>query len=361
MDKSWGKAVIMQPDVLRELAKGPIADRNILNRYGTEVNRVMGDYTTMSPEFRFAMSTWAPFAYWARASTKWVLTLPLNAPIKAAMIANISRMNERERRALGLSRFDVERRNKEEKPETLENYMMGSIVDPTGAIPGSDPTSMYRTNTYTSFGPLMDPGSLINFVIPNYITFLNGAKGISWTGNEIVNSNGEKLGSIDAYGVALWLAVETYVAPIGIAREFIAQGSPSEAFSAFRIPEALIGLDPSKLSEFKKRKTSMGSGKGKNFGKQVPYEESAAPWINPLQDPLGAATKGVGAKGLSVIGRTENYIVKGHREEVQRNKKERLLEHGDSRDEWWGEGSARKKDKRYKSRSDERDKWWAGK
>jgi hypothetical protein len=312
LGKSWHETIIMQPKVIEQLAKGIIDDPNVMSLYGKRVNRVMGDYTTMSPEFRASMLTYAPFLLWARASIKWVLALPANSPVRTSMTVAVNRMNEEERRALGLSRF-------KEHAESLPEYMLGSLTSLSGDIPGDDPTKLYRTNAYTSFGPLTDFAGLGNFLLPQYKNILDAYAGLDWTGEEIVNKDGTPITNSQRIGIMLHQALETYVAPLAIAHGIAAEGDPSSTYSFFR-------LDKAPWEGFTDRKVSVRPGRGGRYGKTEAVEADKYPIALSL-------TEGVLAKEFSPVYKSDNFIVTGRRQDKRETEEDEMLvpeedEHG---------------------------------
>lgn len=294
------KVFSMNPDVIKELAQGIKQDSNVQARYGKLVNGVMGDYTTMSPEFRAAMLTYAPFLLWARASTRWVLALPAESPIRVSMIASINRLNEPERRRLGLSKFKPTK----EGEETLPEYMLGSIPSLSGSFPkGKEAEGVFRTNAYTSFGPLVDFSGMMNFMLPQVKNVIDAYSGLDWTGKEIVNPNGTPLNDTQRVGVALQSALETYVALTGIAHQLVAQGDPSASFTLFK-------FDKNPLAGIKQRKTMMVPGGGIHFGEDVPKETTKYPYKL-------SATEGILAKTFLPTYKGPNYAVKQRHENAK--------------------------------------------
>jgi hypothetical protein len=222
----WTDAIKMQHDVLTDLAEHLSTDTNIQMKYGKAVNSIFGDYTTMSPEVRFAMQTYAPFLMWLRASTKWALTLPKESPIRAAMITSVNRLNEPERRKLGLSVFH-------KGAESVPEYLLGS-VDAGGG-------KLYRTQAYTSFGPLTDLEGLAEYALPQFNSLIEAWKGKDWLGEEIVNPDGSPLTDPERISITVQKMLETYVAPLGYIHKIIAHGDPSETFSIFDLDQLAKG------------------------------------------------------------------------------------------------------------------------
>jgi hypothetical protein len=219
--RGWGDAVEMQPDVITELAKG-LTDSNVLTKYGKHVNRVMGDYTTMSPELRALIVTVAPFGLWLRAATKWTLGLPANSPVRTAMVAATNRLNEKERLALGLSPLALE--------GGLDDYLEGSLTSLSGELKEGQ-EDIRRTNAYTSLGPLQDFSALTQFAIPQIDMIKDSIEGKDWLGDDIYKKNGEKLGVSERLGVLSQQILEAYVMPLGLAHKFAAHGTPDASYS----------------------------------------------------------------------------------------------------------------------------------
>ena len=220
MDRNFMAATRLQPKVIEETIQG-LQDTEIQRKLATHVNRVMGDYTTMSPEFRNAMLNIAPFALWARASVKWVLSLPMNSPVRVSMVTMVNRWNEPERRKLGLSALT--------QKEHLPFYMLGAVA---GSMVGGAASTLYRTNSYTSFGPLTE-GNPAAFVLPQVSNLLQNLNGIDWTGQQLINRNGKPVSQAQRYGIALQSLLETYVQPLAMAHTIWAHGEPDPTFTLF--------------------------------------------------------------------------------------------------------------------------------
>lgn len=276
---SWTEAIQMQHDVLIDLAENLKTDSSIQSKYGKYVNKVFGDYTTMSPEVRFAMQTYAPFLMWLRASTKWALTLPKESPVRAAMITAVNRLNESERAKIGLSTFSG---------KSLPEYLLGSIAaNPSGS-------KLYRTQAYTSFGPLTDIEGLAEFALPQFNSLIEAWKGKDWLGEEIVNPDGSPLTDPQRVSILLMKMLETYVAPIGYAHKIVAHGDPSETFSIFDLnqlaegPAALLhGAQERK--HFKKGEYGYTQEEKEEVEEAKPksniWEATFAPWYQ-LENPV---------------------------------------------------------------------------
>lgn len=290
----WDAAIKMQPEVVTDLAKGLIEDSSTISKYVERVNRVMGDYSTMSPEFRFGMLSFAPFLLWARASTKFVLTLPAKSPVRTAMVTSVNRLNEDERRLLGLSVFKP-------KAERLPDYMLGSLAasSPFGDIPDNEVEELFRTNAYTSFGPLTDFAGLAHFMFPQFWSLAQGfASAEDWTGKEIVNRDGSPITHTQRVGIMLNQALETYVAPIAIGHKLIAKGDPSMTYTPFRFTKP-------PWEGITDRKVTKEKGYGENYGKEVVVEAPEYPFQLSATEGILAKTfsPGYKSKNLTVLGR----------------------------------------------------------
>jgi hypothetical protein len=161
-----------------------------------------------------------------RASTKWVLTLPKESPIRTAMITSVNRLNEPERAKIGLSAFSG---------KSLPQYLLGSVAA------NASGSKLYRTQAYTSFGPLTDIEGLAEFALPQFNSLIEAWKGKDWLGQEIVNPDGSPLTDPERLSITLQKMLEAYVAPLGYLHKIVAHGDPSETFSIFDLDQLKEG------------------------------------------------------------------------------------------------------------------------
>jgi hypothetical protein len=311
MDRNMFDAIKLQPKLIEELVLG-LEETPTQLKYARHVNKVMGDYTTMSPTFRKAVLTAMPFGLWLRASTKWALSLPYNSPIRTAMITSVNRLNEDERRALGLSAFKGDKK--------LPFFMLGAI--PSGA-PGTEGAKyLYRTNTYTSFGPLIEM-NIASFILPQVSSILNALNGLDWTGEKLRNRNGDEITGSQRYGIALQQALETYMIPLAIAHQGIAQGDPDPTFTMFSLKNI---NDPGHLwSGLKKRDFDLGPDPeaGKIFESDYVATEDESEGV------MGAL-----GQALLPVHKTENFFVTGRRQQEAAAEEESKLKSADPEAEW---------------------------
>jgi len=228
---SWFKHARLTNEAIEKLAFN-LMDENLLKQVAKSTNKVLGDYTNMSPRLRGLVRTVVPFGLWLRASATWLVTLPYNYPVKSAFVAGMAGLTEEERRSFGLSVFGN---------NVVPNYLLGAIPAsalPDKLIPGKqyeiDPISgerqevYLRTSNYTSFGPYYDLGDLANFVFPWWNSLFNvAASGIDWTGSVMRKPNGEKLSDNERVGLALYGLMETYFYPMSYIHSLQLGGRPS--------------------------------------------------------------------------------------------------------------------------------------
>ena len=185
---------------------------NAVKQLGIGINKTLGDYTNLSPTMKRLVNTWTPFGLWARASAKWVLTLPAQHPIKIGFFAAVNRTTEKERQQWGLNLIH-------EGKKVLPDFMQGSI-------PWED--ELIRTQQYTSLGPWYDflHGG-IGFIAPEFTGLYSIFNGFDYKGDEIKNKDGTRLTTSQSIGLGISSLTETMFYPLSLAHDFIVKGQPS--------------------------------------------------------------------------------------------------------------------------------------
>ena len=161
-------------EVIDRLAMGQLDTAHAI-KVAKQIEQTTGQWGRNSPTARFLITTYAPFGMWTRAALKYVfVTLPVNHPIKTAIIANIEQMTLEERKALGLSAF-----SDRPAPANLR-----------GSIPTGD-GGLMPVGTLSSFGYASDlPENVAGSVFPQGRGVLNAAVGLNPFGDKLEHEDG---------------------------------------------------------------------------------------------------------------------------------------------------------------------------
>lgn len=184
--REWNKGLRITDDIVDDLARGYIDPAKSI-QLAKRVEQTTGQWTGNSPMARTILSGYAPFGMWTRAATKYVLyTLPVQHPIKTAILTNIAQMTEDERKALGLSIF---------ADEPLPARNRGDIPLPGGGI--------MPVSTLSSFGYFGDiGGNVAGSVLPQAGGVLNALRGKDPFGGDLESDDGTPLPEEERFVVA---------------------------------------------------------------------------------------------------------------------------------------------------------------
>lgn len=207
---NWARSMFWNKKVLEDLSLFLESPTNV-NMLGKYTLKTLGNYTAMSPRYRRMVGSYLPFGLWARAAATFVLTLPVRHPIKSAFFAQVAKMTEEERKEYGLYLL-------KETKNVLPMFMQGSLV-----IDGE----YIRTSNYTSFGPFYDPLAVADFIAPQFSTFLNIRAGRDFTDAEIIDKNGNPIGSSERVALAFSAALEMFFYPAALLHQMSVKGTPS--------------------------------------------------------------------------------------------------------------------------------------
>lgn len=274
------------------------------------IEQVLGRWSKHSPEGRRFLIQYAPFGQWLRVAMKFVyVTLPRHHPIKTGILAALNTMTEEERKQLGLDLAAPD-------DKRLAPYQQGGI--PTG---DGDDFRVIRFQSYTSFGLMGDPGSLGDFILPQYRSIDEALKGFDWKGDKLVNADG----SPPTLGQRVWIAAnvaaEGFVPLLSIGRRLREQGgnptaestifSPSvkpdskgnavdEIFNPFRpLTPRLEATD-----RFGNLIQPKGKGSGEfDFSTAEPADSSADSFDFSTAQPAGETKAAVGRYGTGTLVR----------------------------------------------------------
>jgi hypothetical protein len=87
---SWAKAIRMQEDVAREVARGLLGTPKQV-QFARAADDILGKYGRFSPSTRRAIQTFAPFLPWFLNAARFVgYALPVHHPAKTALLANVT-------------------------------------------------------------------------------------------------------------------------------------------------------------------------------------------------------------------------------------------------------------------------------
>lgn len=257
-------------DQVQHFAKNMVVDQATEIRIARHVEDVIGKWGKLSPEARKALAV-APFAQWLGAATKYVLvTLPVKHPIKTGLIAGISQMTEKERMALGFSRFlPLE--------QQVQDYQMSVLPQSVGkdkygpVVKGTDVARALSTGTVNEAMGLNVGG----YLFPQFQGALNAANGTSWTGEPLRYQEGKphaglQLSVEDRRKVALGMLVETMTPFASLYRRTVMErGRPSMPQSTILTPETRQKFDP-KTKTLTEREGSISEGVKKFTGFPIP-------------------------------------------------------------------------------------------
>jgi hypothetical protein len=139
------------------------------------VDEMYGKYSKWSPDAREALLHWTPFAPWYRNAATFLLkTLPVDHPFRAALLANITAIEEDWRKEQRLSYFGADHR---------PSYMMGGYPTGRGGI--------YNLGHYWMGGAFQDPwASAAELTLPQFSTPILNMRGIDWRNRQLQNPSG---------------------------------------------------------------------------------------------------------------------------------------------------------------------------
>jgi len=190
----WRHALEISDGAFEDLLRGLRGtDKQI--QYARAVEQVFSNWGKVGRAGR-ALSAFAPFWQWARASTRFVLlTLPAHHPVKTGLVAAAAEMTEPERKAFGLDKFAA---------EALPGFLQGSLPI-NGGIARNVPK-------YTSFGVFADyPEFLGRLFLPQLQTPLQTLQGLDWKGDKLERADGRPLNDIERAGLALLSSAEQFI------------------------------------------------------------------------------------------------------------------------------------------------------
>lgn len=183
---SWVKALTMQQDVAREVARGLLGTPKQV-QFARAADEVLGKYSRFSPGTRRVIQSYAPFLPWFLNAARFVgHTLPARHPAKTALLANVE---------LTLQ-DDIDAHRKTVPPGDLES-----------AIRRKD-GGLVNLARYTPFGAFTKgPAGLADPLLPQIDSAVAALRGQSFTGRPLQFADKTKPDT--ASGRKLWLALYT--------------------------------------------------------------------------------------------------------------------------------------------------------
>lgn len=166
--------------VADNFAKGVASDPARLIAAQKGIERVLGNYSRMSPAARKVLSNVMPFWTWTRAAYTYVyLTMPIHHPVQTSFIAAASNATRLERESYGLDK---------QGDRPLPNFLQGGIPD-------SGDRSVWPTASINSFGFAGGPLSGVTGGIGAQVrTALQAVEGVSgWKQSVIPGSEQDHL------------------------------------------------------------------------------------------------------------------------------------------------------------------------
>lgn len=233
---SWLKALAKGRKAFDDLATG-LRETDAQIQFADAVREVYGDWTKLSPGERTAVTTYAPFYMWARASSRFVLlALPAKHPIKTGLLALASEMTEQERTAFGLNLFAKRR---------LPGFLQGSIPTPSGGALAAE--------YYTSFGVFNDyPENMASFILPQFNSTFEAMRGRRFTGETLTNPDGSQMHTAQKSQIAGYTMLEGFIPFLAIGRRLQEGGGVSAPDSTILNPQVKQYLKRGKVRTTKK-------------------------------------------------------------------------------------------------------------
>jgi hypothetical protein len=149
---------------LEDAAKGLRGTHNQV-ALGRAVDRMYGQYQKFSPDKRSLLLHWSPFLPWyLNTATFLTKVLPVDHPVQAALLANISAAEEEWRKSHDLSLLQANH---------VPDFLLGSAPNGKGGF--------QRIAHYTPFGVGSDlAGSVSGLMLPQFIGPLKNMGGVDW-------------------------------------------------------------------------------------------------------------------------------------------------------------------------------------
>lgn len=240
--KRWESVWSLEDEARIELARGLLnTDKQM--KYAKGIERVFGQWANNSPEMRRLLVDFAPFGMWTRAATSFVFrTLPVDHPVLTGMIAATEQMTQEERNALGLSFF---------ADEALPPNLQGGIPTPGGGLRGS-------VSDLSSFGYFADVGdNYASVILPQFSGVLDSLRGLTWTGDQLLDENGQPASEQQRFVAALTQGLEAY-APLLAVGQRVSTASEADSVESGAL-DLLIGkeLEPGIVDYLRKPRKSI--------------------------------------------------------------------------------------------------------
>lgn len=172
---SWIGALRMGDDAIKDVAEG-LQNTDAQIRYARYVDRVLGRYSKLGPTERRLMSDYAPFMAWYRNALVFTARLPIDHPIKTALLTEAYNSSAESRAEQGLGEFLP-------GDSRLPRFLQGSLPVGEGKM---------RLEAFTPFGAFSDPlGTPADLILPQGRTIMNAAQGKDWKGDPLTRGGGD--------------------------------------------------------------------------------------------------------------------------------------------------------------------------
>lgn len=173
---------------------------------GREVQAMYGKYANFSPGLRSWVMHWSPFVAWYLNVGRFLTrVLPVDHPVHAALIADMSAATEEWRKAAGLSLHGDDR---------VSSHLLGSYPA------GPDGDQFKRLGRYTPFGVGEDvAGSLSGLLLPQFDSALMALRGLDWTGEPLNGKYEEEANQGQRFVAAANALIESMVPGVAIGRD----------------------------------------------------------------------------------------------------------------------------------------------
>lgn len=220
LTNSWGKAILLQQDVAKQVAAGFLGTPKQV-RLARMVDEILGKYGRFSPSTRRAIQTFAPFLPWYMNAARFVFhTLPVKHPAKTALLASVETTLQR----------DIEETHRDAPPGDLESAIR---TKDGGYLPLA---------RYTPFGAFTNlPDAVVDPLLPQISSVTQILQGRSWTGKQLRTQAGGTVTRDKRVWLALYALAEGTVPGLAIARRLQEKGQTAYDDSTVLSPKTKPG------------------------------------------------------------------------------------------------------------------------
>jgi hypothetical protein len=204
LTSSWAKAIAMQEDVAKEVARGLLGTPKQV-QFARAADEVLGKYSRFAPTTRRTIQTFTPFGAWFMNAARFSFyTLPAKHPVKAALLANVELALE----------DDIKANGKLVPPGELQSAIRrkdGGLVNLARYTPFSIATK--------------GPEGVTDILLPQIDSAWAALKGESFTGKPLRQQSGEPVEGSKRTWLALYTLLEGLAPGVSIARRIQEKGA----------------------------------------------------------------------------------------------------------------------------------------